>query len=86
MPAARARRCLQHPLQLLLPAYSRALSVYLPVYLLPALLVHRQALLKQPLPILQKLLVGIARCVQPGATAPPSCVITLFASPSSPSA
>jgi len=53
--------CWQHPLQLLLPAYSRALSVYIPVYLLPALLVHRQQLLKQPLPILQKVLQGIAR-------------------------
>ena len=53
--------CLQHPLQLLLPAYSRALSVYLPVYVLPALLVHRQQVLKQPLPILQKVLLGMAR-------------------------
>ena len=55
--------CWQHPLQLLLPAYSRALSVYIPVYLLPALLVHRQELLKRPVPILQKVLQGIARWV-----------------------
>jgi hypothetical protein len=48
-------------LSLLGPAYSRALSVYLPVYVLPALLVHRQQLLKQPLPILHKVLLGISR-------------------------
>eukprot|EP00775_Hariotina_reticulata_P010487 gene10487-10646_t len=53
--------CLQHPVQLMIPAYSRALSVYLPVYVLPALLVHRQQVLKQPLPIIQKVLLGIAR-------------------------
>lgn len=53
--------CVEHPLKLFLPAYERALSVYLPVYVLPALLVHRQELLKQPLPILHKLLFGIAR-------------------------
>lgn len=53
--------CWQHPLQLLLPAYARALSVYIPVYVLPAVLVHRQELLKRPVPILQKVLQGIAR-------------------------
>lgn len=53
--------CWQHPLQLLVPAYGRALSVYIPVYLLPALLVHRQEFLKQPLPILQKVVQGVAR-------------------------
>eukprot|EP00878_Enallax_costatus_P025529 GHUV01027316.1.p1 GENE.GHUV01027316.1~~GHUV01027316.1.p1 ORF type:complete len:501 (+),score=122.52 GHUV01027316.1:63-1565(+) len=53
--------CVEHPLKLFLPAYQRALSVYLPVYVLPALLVHRKQILKQPLPILQKLLLGIAR-------------------------
>jgi hypothetical protein len=46
---------------MLLPAWGRALSVYLPVYLLPAALVHRQALLKRPLPILSKCLQGVAR-------------------------
>eukprot|EP00879_Flechtneria_rotunda_P007421 GHRR01007785.1.p1 GENE.GHRR01007785.1~~GHRR01007785.1.p1 ORF type:complete len:317 (+),score=77.84 GHRR01007785.1:584-1534(+) len=55
------KTCWQHPMQLFLPSYQRALSVYLPVYVLPALLVHRQQLLKQPLPILQKVLLGIAR-------------------------
>lgn len=55
------QNCAEHPLKLFLPAYERALSVYLPVYVLPALLVHRQQLLKQPLPILHKLLLGMAR-------------------------
>lgn len=58
--------CIQHPLSMLLPAYSRALSVYLPVYLLPAVLVHRQQLLKRPLPILTKCLQGVARCAPRG--------------------
>jgi hypothetical protein len=31
------------------------------VYLLPALLVHRQQFLKQPLPILKKVVQGVAR-------------------------
>ncbi|KAF8072623.1 hypothetical protein HT031_000283 [Scenedesmus sp. PABB004] len=53
--------CAAHPVSLFWPAYRRALSVYLPVYVLPALLVHRQQLLKAPLPILQKVLLGIAR-------------------------
>lgn len=53
--------CSGHVVQLMGPAYRRALSVYLPVYVLPALLVHRQQLLKQPLPILQKVLLGIGR-------------------------
>lgn len=53
--------CSGHVLSLLGPAYSRALSVYLPVYVLPALLVHRQQLLKAPLPILHKVLLGISR-------------------------
>ncbi|KAF6263624.1 hypothetical protein COO60DRAFT_378802 [Scenedesmus sp. NREL 46B-D3] len=53
--------CSGHVLSLLGPAYSRSLSVYLPVYVLPALLVHRQQLLKQPLPILHKVLLGISR-------------------------
>lgn len=53
--------CWQHPLQLMVPAYGRALSVYIPVYLLPALLVHRQQFLRQPLPILQKVVQGVAR-------------------------
>ena len=33
----------------------------IPVYLLPALLVHRQELLKSPGPILAKVLLGTAR-------------------------
>ncbi|XP_028771807.1 uncharacterized protein LOC114729035 [Neltuma alba] len=53
--------CGGHFLSFLLEAYKRALSVYLPVYLLPALLVHRQGLVKRPYTILAKGLVGTAR-------------------------
>ncbi|KAK9111024.1 hypothetical protein Scep_018543 [Stephania cephalantha] len=42
-------------------AYGRALPVYLPVYLIPALIVHRQGLLQRPYTILGKNLFGIAR-------------------------
>ena len=53
--------CAGHALSLLPPNYMRALRVYLPVYLLPALLVHRKALLRDPLPILRKAAAGVAR-------------------------
>lgn len=42
-------------------AYLRALRVYFPVYVLPALLVHRGALLKLPEPILRKVALGVGR-------------------------
>ncbi|XP_028760341.1 transmembrane protein 135 homolog isoform X1 [Neltuma alba] len=53
--------CGEHVLSFLLQAYKRALPVYLPVYLIPALLVHRQGLLKSPNTILAKVLFGTAR-------------------------
>lgn len=53
--------CWSHAAGLLPQAYVRALSVYLPVYLLPALLVHRQQLLKDPSGILGKVVLGTAR-------------------------
>ncbi len=53
--------CYEHAATFVAPAYVRALSLYLPVYLLPALLVHRGRLLKQPVPILSKVVLGIAR-------------------------
>lgn len=45
----------------LIQAYKRALPVYLPVYLVPALIVHRQDLLKRPYTIFGKSTFGIAR-------------------------
>ncbi|KAI9088634.1 hypothetical protein K1719_029748 [Acacia pycnantha] len=39
--------CSEHVLSFLLQAYKRALHVYLLVYLIPALLVHRQGLFKR---------------------------------------
>ncbi|CAL0320220.1 unnamed protein product [Lupinus luteus] len=53
--------CTGHIFSFLLQAYKRALPVYLPVYLIPALIVHRQGLLKRPHSILAKGLVGTAR-------------------------
>ncbi|KAI4337697.1 hypothetical protein L6164_016081 [Bauhinia variegata] len=53
--------CTAHIFSFLLQAYKRALPVYLPVYLIPALLVHRQGLLKRPYTLLAKGLVGTAR-------------------------
>lgn len=53
--------CWSHAAGLVPQAYVRALSVYLPVYLLPALLVHRQQLLKDPSGILGKVVLGTAR-------------------------
>ncbi|CAA0843380.1 Unknown protein [Striga hermonthica] len=53
--------CGTHFLTFLLQAYKRALPVYLPVYLIPALIVHRQGLLKRPYTILWKGLFGTVR-------------------------
>ncbi|KAI8466070.1 MAG: hypothetical protein J3K34DRAFT_524830 [Monoraphidium minutum] len=53
--------CAGHAVSILPRNYERALRVYVPVYLLPMLLVHRQRLLKEPLPILNKAAFGVAR-------------------------
>ncbi|GMH00150.1 hypothetical protein Nepgr_001989 [Nepenthes gracilis] len=53
--------CGEHFITFLFEAYKRALPVYLPVYLVPALIVHRQGLLKRPFTILGKSGVGVAR-------------------------
>ncbi|KAE9445738.1 hypothetical protein C3L33_22365, partial [Rhododendron williamsianum] len=53
--------CGAHFISFLIQAYKRALPVYLPVYLIPALIVHRQGLLKRPYTILGKGLLGTAR-------------------------
>ncbi|XP_020104269.1 uncharacterized protein LOC109721212 isoform X1 [Ananas comosus] len=55
------KSCTGHFISFLLQAYGRALPVYVPVYLIPALIVHRQDLLKRPYTILGKSLVGTAR-------------------------
>ncbi|KAJ4822417.1 hypothetical protein Tsubulata_041593 [Turnera subulata] len=53
--------CGVHGLSFFFQAYKRALPVYLPVYLVPALIVHRQGLKKRPFSILGKGLLGTAR-------------------------
>lgn len=53
--------CSAHVVSFFLQAYKRALPVYLPVYLIPALIVHRQGLLKRPCNIFGKGLLGTAR-------------------------
>ncbi|XP_015571625.1 uncharacterized protein LOC8281070 [Ricinus communis] len=53
--------CSAHVLSFFVQAYKRALPVYLPVYLIPALIVHRQGLSKRPYSILGKGLLGTAR-------------------------
>ncbi|KAL8523429.1 hypothetical protein ACS0TY_013402 [Phlomoides rotata] len=53
--------CVSHFISFLIQAYKRALPVYFPVYLIPALIVHRQGLLKRPYTILWKGLFGTAR-------------------------
>lgn len=53
--------CGGHVLSFFIQAYKRAIPVYLPVYLIPALIVHRQGLLKSPYSILGKGLLGTAR-------------------------
>ncbi|KAK8952285.1 hypothetical protein KSP39_PZI003466 [Platanthera zijinensis] len=53
--------CTGHFITFLIQAYGRALPVYLPVYLIPALIVHRQGLVKRHYTILVKSLIGTAR-------------------------
>ncbi|KAG1660912.1 hypothetical protein FOA52_007952 [Chlamydomonas sp. UWO 241] len=53
--------CVAHTVSRLPASYVRALGVYIPVYLVPALLVHRQRLIKQPAVLLPKVAAGIAR-------------------------
>ncbi|XWS15001.1 hypothetical protein CRYUN_Cryun35bG0057000 [Craigia yunnanensis] len=53
--------CSEHVVSFLIEAYKRALPVYLPVYLIPALIVHRKGLLKGPYTILGKGIIGSAR-------------------------
>ncbi|XP_065009861.1 uncharacterized protein LOC135582859 [Musa acuminata AAA Group] len=53
--------CSRHFITFLFQEYGRAIPVYLPVYLVPALIVHRQGLLKRPYTILGKSLLGTAR-------------------------
>ncbi|ESQ38870.1 hypothetical protein EUTSA_v10001817mg [Eutrema salsugineum] len=53
--------CTKHGITFFLQAYKRALPVYVPVYLIPALIVHRQDLLKKQYSILGKGLLGTAR-------------------------
>jgi hypothetical protein len=53
--------CYGHAASQLPPAYGRALAVYLPVYLVPAALVHRHRLLRRPAHILPKVALGVAR-------------------------
>ncbi|XP_004300641.1 PREDICTED: uncharacterized protein LOC101309548 [Fragaria vesca subsp. vesca] len=53
--------CSGHIISFLIQAYKRAVPVYLPVYLIPALIVHRQDLLKRHYTILLKGLLGTAR-------------------------
>lgn len=53
--------CIRNILTVFPEAYTRALSVYLPVYLVPAILVHRRKLLTQRKVILPKVVIGILR-------------------------
>lgn len=53
--------CSGHIISFFIQAYKRALPVYLPVYLIPALIVHRKGLLQRPYTILAKGLIGTAR-------------------------
>ncbi|GKE34600.1 transmembrane protein 135, partial [Tanacetum coccineum] len=46
--------CSWHAITFFLEEYKRAVPVYLPVYLIPALIVHRQGLGKRPFEILAK--------------------------------
>ncbi|KAK8298244.1 hypothetical protein V6Z11_D05G240900 [Gossypium hirsutum] len=55
------KSCRAHAITFLIEAYKRALPVYLPVYLIPALIVHHQGLFKRPCTILGKGIVDIAR-------------------------
>ncbi|GMH39395.1 hypothetical protein BSKO_07293 [Bryopsis sp. KO-2023] len=56
-----SQSCAGHIGRFLPAAYIRALPVYLPVYLIPALLVHRKRLWTEPLAILPRVLLGTLR-------------------------
>lgn len=53
--------CISHFIWFLGKAYLRSLPVYIPVYVIPAIIVHRQGLLRKPVPIFSKALFGTAR-------------------------
>ncbi|KAK3151744.1 hypothetical protein QOZ80_3AG0249930 [Eleusine coracana subsp. coracana] len=53
--------CTGHFFSFLLQAYGRALPVYVPVYLLPALAIHRTNLVRRPYSAVGKNLLGIVR-------------------------
>ncbi|XVF64778.1 hypothetical protein PTKIN_Ptkin09bG0193900 [Pterospermum kingtungense] len=53
--------CVGQVVPYFIEAYKRSLPVYLPIYLIPALIVHRQGLLKRPFTILGKSIIGTAR-------------------------
>ncbi|XP_020586656.1 uncharacterized protein LOC110028928 [Phalaenopsis equestris] len=53
--------CTSHFVSFLIEEYGRALPVYLPVYLIPALIVHRKGLVKRPYTILARSLIGTAK-------------------------
>eukprot|EP00873_Tetraselmis_striata_P041904 jgi/Tetstr1/462168/TSEL_007233.t1 len=53
--------CSGHAVTQLPANFRRALSVYIPVYVIPALLVHRHNVLKQPVDISSKVAKGILR-------------------------
>ncbi|XP_020672386.1 uncharacterized protein LOC110092254 isoform X1 [Dendrobium catenatum] len=53
--------CTRHLVSFFVQEYGRALPVYLPVYLIPALIVHRRGLVKRPYTILAKSLIGTAK-------------------------
>lgn len=53
--------CVGHFSSFLLQAYGRALPVYIPVYLIPALAIHQTHLVRRPYSILGKNLLGIVR-------------------------
>uniref|UniRef100_A0A0A9AIX5 Uncharacterized protein n=1 Tax=Arundo donax TaxID=35708 RepID=A0A0A9AIX5_ARUDO len=53
--------CTGHFFSFLLQAYGRALPIYVPVYLVPALVLYRGHLVERPHTILGKNILGIAR-------------------------
>eukprot|EP00899_Mesostigma_viride_P008767 jgi/Mesvir1/17892/Mv12962-RA.2 len=55
------RGCVSHLGSFMRESYGRSLPVYLPVYFVPALIIHRKALLSKPLEILSKALIGTLR-------------------------
>lgn len=55
------RSCLENILMTIPESYLRSLTVYLPVYLAPAVLVHRKRLLSESSVVLPKVLMGVLR-------------------------